>query len=168
MVQNLILRKTKTTWFEEAVTVFKHKRVCKAHPMCLQIRSRERGTFWTFLASLRSHLRLPSESSSEYNQEIGVLGLHRTQRWILSTWLLAAGAPVARRGFRCLCVVATAEFLPELRIVNRLLSSCFSACCTRARRETERPPRAFRKERGATHTLPRNRTPRSRRKKMGK
>lgn len=82
------------------MTVFKHKHRCKAHVMCLRVRSlpRGRGTSRTFLAFLWRRLRLPFMGSLKCHQETRVLGLHRTQRWILSTWLLAAEAPVTRRG----------------------------------------------------------------------
>lgn len=96
----LVKRKTKTTWFGKAVTVFKHEHKCKALMTCLQVRSlpEGRGTSWTFLAFLQRRLGLPFKGSLKCHQETRVLGLHRTQRWILSTWLLAAEAPVARRG----------------------------------------------------------------------
>lgn len=111
------------------MTVFKHKHRCRAPMLCLQVRSLPdgRGTSWTFLAFLQRCLRLPSKGSLRCHQETRVLGVHRTQRWILSTWLLAAEAPVARRGSPLPLCGRYSCFLVDIRVRPR--TAFFTSLC---------------------------------------
>lgn len=77
-MKDLFKKKTKTTWFGEAVTVFKSERQCKALATGLLIRSREPGylqdilgfsTGWLRKAILWFHREQPS------NQGAGVAPL---------------------------------------------------------------------------------------------
>lgn len=93
------------------------------------------------------------------------LGLCRSQRWLLTTWLLAAEAPVARRGIPLPLRGRYRHHRAYLNVHQDLLSSPSSASSICVFRETERPPRKFSKKEGAGHTLFTNRTCKSRRKR---